>query len=269
MGDRYVAHVKYAVNIPPFTDVATVVSIAVDAEKAGWDGVFLWDHVQWSKDRPDVHDPWVLLGAIGLATERVRLGTLVTPLSRRRPTMVAKQVTTLDHLSSGRATLGVGLGAPDDLDFGDLGEQSDRRTRAAMLDESLELLDGLLGGPVTHAGEHYSVMADLLPRPLQLPRPPIWVAGVVPNRRPLERARRWDGVVPIGGGEKLTPDGLADYLGGDIPQDWDVVAPWAPGVPADEYADAGATWLIESTWPTETGWEQEFHDRIRRDPATS
>lgn len=150
MGDRYVAHVKYAVNIPPFTDVATVVSIAVDAERAGWDGVFLWDHVQWSPDRPDVHDPWVLLGAIAQATERVRLGTLVTPLSRRRPTMVAKQITTLDHLSRGRATLGVGLGAPDDLDFGDLGDESDRRTRAAILDESLELLDGLLGGPVTH-----------------------------------------------------------------------------------------------------------------------
>lgn len=256
---------KYAVNIPPFTDPAVVVEIARDAEAAGWDGVFVWDHVQWSADQPDVHDPWVLLGAIAQVTERVRIGTLVTPLPRRRPWVLAKQLTTLDHLSGGRAVLGVGLGAPDDLDFGDLGDCADPRTRGEMLDEGLAVLDGLLRGRFQHSGEHYTVDADLRPTPVQHPRPPIWVAGVVPNRKPLARARQWDGVVPIGSREKLTPDGLASYLGETPEHGWEVVAPWAPGVPAQEYADAGATWLVESTWPV-GDWVQEFHDRIRRDP---
>ncbi|MBA3310845.1 MAG: LLM class flavin-dependent oxidoreductase [Nocardioidaceae bacterium] len=260
---------RFAVSIPPFTEPATVVAIARDAEGAGWDGVFLWDHLQWSRDvAPDVHDPWVLLGAIAQVTDRVRLGTLVTPLSRRRPWVVAKQLTTLDHLSGGRAVFSVGLGEPPDRDFGDLGDEADPRVRAAMLDEGLGVLDALLrGGPSRHSGEHYTVEADLLPLPVQRPRPPIWVAGVLPNKRPLARARRWDGIVPIGPRELLTPDTLAEYLGGDTPDGWDVVASWAPGVPAADYAEAGATWLVESTWPV-GDWEQEFHDRIRRDPRS-
>src|SRR5690625_3452712 len=113
---------KYAVNIPPFTDAATVVRWAREAEEAGWDGVFLWDHIQWSPGVAPL-DPWVMLGAVATVTERVRLGPLITPLSRRRPHVVAKQLTTLDHLSGGRAVLGVGLGAPADRDFGDRSEE--------------------------------------------------------------------------------------------------------------------------------------------------
>lgn len=260
---------RYAVNLAPFTDTAAVVQMARDAEQAGWDAVFLWDHLQWGPSRPDVHDPWVLLGAIASATERVRLGTLVTPLPRRRPWVVAKQLTTLDHLSGGRSVLGVGLGAPDDLDFADLGDEADRGTRGAMLDEGLDLLDGLLRGPVEHRGEHYQVTADLLPRPVQQPRPPVWVAGVAPHRRPLRRACRYDGVAPIAAGQRLTPQGLASYLEGRetaVPPGWDVVSPWAPGVPADEYAGAGATWLVHSRRPTEARWEEELGERIRRGP---
>jgi alkanesulfonate monooxygenase SsuD/methylene tetrahydromethanopterin reductase-like flavin-dependent oxidoreductase (luciferase family) len=261
---------RFAVNIPPFTDPAVVVAVAQDAEAAGWDGVFLWDHLRWEKKwAPQVHDPWVLLGAIAQVTERVRLGTLVTPLSRRRPWVVAKQVTTLDHLSGGRAVLGVGLGEPPDADFADFSDEADPRVRAAILDEGLDIVDRLLSdGQASHHGVHFDVEATVSPLPLQRPRPPIWVAGVVPNKRPLRRARAWDGVVPMGEQDLLTPDALASYLEGDAPDGWDVVASRAPGVPADEYADAGATWLIDSTWPI-GDWVDEFQGRVRAGPPTT
>ncbi len=257
---------RHALSIPPFTDAATVVRLGVDAESAGWDAVFLWDHVRWRVEvDPDVHDPWVLLGAIASRTERVLLGTLVTPLSRRRPSTLAKQLTTLDHLSMGRAVLGVGLGEPPDRDFSDLGDEADPRTRAAMLDESLAVLDGLLRGDrVDHDGEHYSVHTQFRPGPRSSPRPRIWVAGVAPNRRPLERARRWDGVVPIG--EGLTPGGLRAYVGEDLPVGWDVVASDDGEHSPQEWADAGATWLLQSADPGETGWAEDLHARIRRGP---
>lgn len=259
---------KFAVNIPPFTDPAIVVGIARDAESAGWDGVFLWDHLVWStSNQPDVHDPWVLLGAIAEATERVRIGTLVTPLSRRRVHVVAKQLLTLDHLSGGRITFGVGLGEPAVADFGNFGDEPDGRSRAAILDEGLEVLDQLLrGAEVDHDGDHVTAHGRLRPGPVQQPRPPIWVAGVVPNQRPLRRARGWDGVVPIGSQELLAPDALSGYLGGDAPPGWEVVAPWGPGIPADEYAAAGATWLVQSTWPV-GDWVDEFRARVRGGPT--
>jgi alkanesulfonate monooxygenase SsuD/methylene tetrahydromethanopterin reductase-like flavin-dependent oxidoreductase (luciferase family) len=261
---------KFAVNVPPFTDPATVVQIARDAEAAGWDGVFLWDHLRWStRLSPDVHDPWTLLGAIAQVTEHVRLGTLVTPLSRRRPWVVAKQLTTLDHLSGGRAVLGVGLGEPPDADFADFGDEADPRARAALLDEGLAIVDALLStGHASHRGAHFRVEADVRPRPVQRPRPPIWVAGVVPNRRPLRRARSWEGVVPIADEDLLTPEALAEYLGGDRPPGWDVVASRAPGFPAVEYADAGATWLVDSVWPV-ADWVGELRDRVRGGPSAT
>lgn len=259
---------RHAVSIPPFTDAATVVVWAREAEAAGWDGVFLWDHVQWSADVAPL-DPWVLLGAVAHVTDHVRIGTMVTPLSRRRPYAVAKQLTTLDHLSRGRAVLGVGLGEPVDRDFADLGEEADRRVRAVMLDEALEVVDGLMRGSVDHTGEHYQVRADLRPRPVQRPRPPVWVAGVAPHRRPLARARRWDGIVPIGSGEHLTPEGLAAYLaldGEQAREGWDVVVHHRQGVPPGEYADAGATWLVRSVFPAVDGWEEELDDLVRSAP---
>ena len=185
---------RFAVNIPPFTDAATVVDLAVDAETAGWDGVFLWDHLQFMAGAHlTIHDPWVLLGAMAVRTERVRLGTVVTPLSRRRPQMVAKHVTTLDHLSGGRAVLGVGLGSPADADFAAFGDEADDLKRAAILDDRLTAVAAMLaGGEATHHGKHTHIDADLLPASVQRPRPPIWVAAVAPHRRPLARA------VPLG-----------------------------------------------------------------------
>jgi alkanesulfonate monooxygenase SsuD/methylene tetrahydromethanopterin reductase-like flavin-dependent oxidoreductase (luciferase family) len=259
---------RFAVSVPPFTRPDDVVRMAVDAEAAGWDGFFLWDHLRWSKSVDvEVHDPWVLLGAVATATQRMLLGPLVTPLSRRRPWVVAKQLTTLDHLSAGRSVFGVGLGAPADADFADVGEVADGRERAQILDEGLEVLDALLRGPTDHAGVTFSVRTDLRPRPLQQPRPPIWVAGYVPHRRPLARARRWDGVVPLGRGQPLTPDLLADYLGGEPrPPGWDVVVPILPGVDPSEFADVGATWLFDSVRPDRAGWVEDLTATIRRGP---
>ncbi|HWL01729.1 MAG TPA: LLM class flavin-dependent oxidoreductase [Microbacteriaceae bacterium] len=259
---------KHGINIPPFTDASTVVKWTREAEEAGWDGVFLWDHMQW---RPGVAplDPWVLLGAMAQVTERVLLGPLVTPLSRRRPQVVAKHIATLDHLSGGRAVLGVGLGEPVDRDFADLGEETDARVRAAMLDEALTVIDSLLTGPTDFQGEHYQIRADFHPRPLQRPRPPIWVAGLTPNRLPLVRSRRWEGTVPISPEGPLTPEQLAEHLlrdGAARPADWDVVITPERGIPVKEYADAGATWLVHSAWPTESGWESEISAIVDRGP---
>lgn len=259
-----------AVNIPPFGPAEVLVSLAVEAERAGWDGVFFWDHVVWVRRlRLDVFDPWVLLGAAAARTERVRLGTMVTPLPRRRPWVVAKQLTTLDHLSGGRAVLGVGLGEPADTDFAEFGEPAGAKERAAVLDEGLAVLDGLLRGPVDHDGAHFQVHTELLPRPVQQTRPPIWVAGVAPHRRPLVRAARWEGLVPIGGEGVLTPAELADYLALVVerPVEWEVVVARAAGCSAAEYAEAGATWLVEGIWPFD-GWVDELRAAIRSGPPT-
>jgi alkanesulfonate monooxygenase SsuD/methylene tetrahydromethanopterin reductase-like flavin-dependent oxidoreductase (luciferase family) len=260
--------VRTGISLPPFTDPTTLIDLAVEAEAAGWDGVFLWDHLVWEPEqRLDVQDPWVLLGAMAARTERVRLGTLVTPLARRRPWVVAKHLTTLDHLTGGRAMLGVGLGEPPDADFAAFGDLSAARDRAALLDEGLAVLDGLLRGPVEHRGPHYTVANELRPRPVQRPRPPIWVAAIAPNRRPLARAARWDGVVPIvppGGTPR--PDELTSYLDGvEAPPGWDVVAFRAPGVPADEYAAVGATWLVDAPWP-DGDWVPGVRARITSGP---
>ncbi|TWF76954.1 luciferase-like monooxygenase [Pseudonocardia hierapolitana] len=258
---------RHAVNLPPFAPPGTLVSLAVDAEQAGWDGVFFWDHMTWLPElRLHVHDPWVLLGAVAARTERVLLGTMVTPLARRRPWKVVKEITTLDHLSGGRAVLGVGLGAPPDAEFGAFGEPTAARHRADLLDEGLTVLDGLLRGRVDHDGEHYRVHAELLPRPVQDPRPPIWVAGESPHRRPLERAARWDGFVPLSGDGILTPDQVADYVdGAERPPGWDLVALHPDGIPAHEYQQAGVTWLVEGIDP-EGDWVDELRASIRRGP---
>jgi len=258
---------RFALSVPPFTDPATVVALARTAEASGWDGFFLWDHLRWEATDLDIHDAWVLLGAVAAQTSRIRIGTMITPLSRRRPWVVAKHLTTLDHLSGGRVTLGVGLGEPRDRDFADLGDEASPTVRAAMLDEGLAVLSGLVGdGRVSFHGSHYDVEADVLPLPVQRPRIPIWVAGVAPHTRPLERARQWDGFVPISD-DFLTPDQLASYVGPHPHDDWDLVAQWPEGTSPDDYAAAGATWLVRSTWPVEEGWVAELEALASAPPA--
>ena len=142
-------------NFGDYADPAEIRGLARDAEASGWDGLFLWDHAHREETVPTA-DPWVLLAAVACATRRLRLGTLVTPVPRRRPWKLAREVTTLDHLSGGRVVLGVGLGSPADAEFARLGEDPDARVRARKLDEGLEVLEGLFGArPFSYRGEHF------------------------------------------------------------------------------------------------------------------
>jgi alkanesulfonate monooxygenase SsuD/methylene tetrahydromethanopterin reductase-like flavin-dependent oxidoreductase (luciferase family) len=197
--------VRFSINIPNFGDFAdprTVAKVAVEAEQAGWDGLFVWDHVV--HDKRERHgqpfgDPWMLLTAAALATSRLRLGTLVTAVARRRPEQLARQVATLDSLSGGRVIFGAGLGGPIEDEFGSFGEITDPVVLAERLDEGLELLQRYWSGePVNHVGRHYQASdVSLLPATVQQPRPPVWIGGFWPHRRPMRRAAHWDGVVPL------------------------------------------------------------------------
>jgi hypothetical protein len=197
------AGMRFSINIPNFGDFAdaeAVARVASDAEAAGWDALFVWDHVLYRKREERVFgDPWILLTAAALATTRIRLGPLVTPVPRRRPQQLARQVATLDHLSGGRVIFGAGLGGPVDDEYGSFAEPTDPKLLAERLDEGIELLDRFWSGEqVTHHGRHYDVdEVKLLPRPVQRPRVPIWIGGFWPARRPMRRAARWDGAVPL------------------------------------------------------------------------
>ncbi|TME35674.1 MAG: LLM class flavin-dependent oxidoreductase [Chloroflexi bacterium] len=191
--------VRYGLNLPTggaAGDARTLGEFAALAEAAGWDGVFLEDYLVY-QDRQDIptYDPWVALAVMATRTQRLRLGTEVTPLARRRPWKVARETVTLDHLSGGRLVLGVGLGVASAIDMAHFGEQTDNRRRADQLDEALEVLVGLWSGePFSYAGAHYAIReTTFLPRPVQQPRIPIWVGGGYPNRGPMRRAARWDG----------------------------------------------------------------------------
>jgi alkanesulfonate monooxygenase SsuD/methylene tetrahydromethanopterin reductase-like flavin-dependent oxidoreductase (luciferase family) len=266
---------RFALNLPNFGDFADphrLVDLARRAEASGWDGFFIWDHIRAGEWAGPVADPWVALTAVAAATERLIVGTMVTPLPRRRPTTLARQTVTLDHLSRGRLVLGVGIGWPPDVDFADLGDSGDNRVRAAQLDEGLQVLTGLWSGePFSFEGEHYHIRGtQFLPAPFQQPRIPIWVGSTWPRRRPARRAARWDGVVPLVHDPEMefrppTAPEVAEMLA-YIRQHRDPAAPFevvvgdslsglaeqgrtAPEV-IGPYEEAGATWWMESIgWP--------------------
>ena len=261
---------RFAVSCPNAGDPARLVALAQDSERAGWDGFFVWDHLHLVRAMAlDLHDPWVLLGAVAHATQRLRIGALVTPVARRRPWKLAKEIVTLDHLSGGRVTVGVGLGWPDDDDFGAFGEPAAPAARAAVYDEGLDLLDRLLrGGPVRSAGPTYAIDVDLHPGPVQRPRPPVWVAAMSAGR-PLARAARYDGVaLASGDGEPVTPDDVARLVAA-LPahgHPFDVIVPWAPAHAPVRYYEAGATWLVAGCWP-EDDWFDGLEAWARRGPG--
>ncbi|MFJ1652815.1 LLM class flavin-dependent oxidoreductase [Streptomyces sp. NPDC088337] len=194
---------RFSINVPNFGDFAdpcNVATAAAAAEEAGWDGLFVWDHVlhRQHQGRPFA-DPWMLLTAAALATSRIRLGALLTPVPRYRPQQLARQVATLDHLSGGRVIFAAGLGGPIEDEYRSFGDAADPRLLAERLDEGLDLLRRYWSGePVNHRGRHYEARnVALLPAPVQRPRPPVWIGGFWPRRPPMRRAARWDGVVPL------------------------------------------------------------------------
>jgi len=258
---------KHGISIPNFggfADIKRLTELASEAEDNGWDGFFLWDHM--NEPPLPMLDPWVALAAIAGATKHIRIGTMVTPVPRRRPWKLARETVSIDLLSEGRLILGVGLGGMPKEEHTRFGEDADDRVRARRLDEGLDILTGLWSGePFSYQGEEYQVdEAAFLPRPVQQPRIPIWVAGYWPNRKPFRRAARWDGVIPArapeerGGMPQLLPPAetpaMVDYTMShrDADSPFDVVLsafmPPDPGQAreiADSFAAAGATWLLE------------------------
>jgi alkanesulfonate monooxygenase SsuD/methylene tetrahydromethanopterin reductase-like flavin-dependent oxidoreductase (luciferase family) len=255
----------------PWGDARAAAELAEMAERSGWDGFFVWEPV-WG------FDAWVNLAAAAMVTRRIRLGTLLSPLSRMRPWKLASETVNLDHLSNGRLILSVGLGAVD-TGFAEFGEQTDRRIRAELLDEGLEILTGLWRGqPFTFEGTHYRVRPtsfQVPPLPVQQPRIPIWVVGALGSEKSMRRALRYDGLLPTvidetGQARGATPDeirAMRTYIDARVPdRAYDIIVEGkTPGDDPDQareilnpWREAGATWWIEALWDapnTLAGWE--------------
>jgi alkanesulfonate monooxygenase SsuD/methylene tetrahydromethanopterin reductase-like flavin-dependent oxidoreductase (luciferase family) len=269
----------------PGGDARTLAELAHEAEAAGWDGVFVPDCIDidnGNRALPAGFDPWVTLAAIAMRTERVRLGAIVTPPSRRRPWKLARETMTLDHLSNGRLIVAVGLGALDDGAFGKVGEATDLKTRAEMLDEGLAILAGLWSGrPFDFHGAHYQMDEMRFQPPVQSPRIPVWVVGVWPRMKSMRRALRWDGILPQKSGAPdaaMTPadiEAMRAFIAaerGDTTA-YDIIAEGeTPGDDRDAasaivrpLAEAGATRWMETRWFGALGPE-EIRTRLRQGP---
>jgi len=252
---------RHGLFVPIFDELANpsvLAQLAAEAEQAGWDGVYLWDHIYFRAPVRAATDPWVSLAAMAATTEKIRLGPMVTPLARRRPQILARALVALDQLSGGRMTFGAGLGL--DTSGGELsrfGEELDDRRRAQMLDEGLGLLRELCSGqPVDHQGEFYRAEGvRFLPRAVQDPLP-IWIGARWPFRHPLLRAARFEGVFLI---DLVSPADLASArqvvieARGGVIDDFDIAVRLPPGASDTEWTDAGATWVLTSFDPFSTG----------------
>jgi alkanesulfonate monooxygenase SsuD/methylene tetrahydromethanopterin reductase-like flavin-dependent oxidoreductase (luciferase family) len=252
---------KYGFVLPS-GDARAAADMARAAEAAGWDGFFVWEPV-WGVDA------WVALTAAAMVTERLRLGTIITPVSRMRPWKLASETATLDNLSGGRVILSVGLGALDS-GFAAFGEATDRKTRAELLDEGLDILTGLWRGqPFSYEGAHYKIQPTefMVPSPpVQQPRIPVWVVGAWNRPKSMARVLKYDGILPnpmtVGGEHRpLTTDDVRDiaaHVAANRTETtpFDIVAEGAtPGNKPKKaaeiirgWAEAGATWWIEALW---------------------
>jgi alkanesulfonate monooxygenase SsuD/methylene tetrahydromethanopterin reductase-like flavin-dependent oxidoreductase (luciferase family) len=276
--------VKFGLDVPTtgeYADPRTLALLASEAEGARWDGFFLWDVLLGGADMTtSALDPWIALTAVALNTTRIRIGTLATPLARERPWLAARRIANLDQLSGGRMDCVAGLGYRE-ADFTAFGEDGDAKVRARKLDEGLVILAGLLTEErFSYAGDYYTVeQVTLRPRPVQSPRPPIWLAVGWPRKAPVRRAARWEGVCLKSyhqdRREPLTPADVAEALAyiheqraSDMPFDL-AVSGESPNdaetarAQVQPYAEAGATWWIEEG----LGWTlEEFRARIQAGP---
>jgi hypothetical protein len=271
----------------PDIDLKNIGELAHQAEQAGWDGVFIPDCISIeTKTIPAVpfYDPWIALGIVAGRTRRIRFGTMITAMPRRRPWKLARETMTLDHLSNGRFILAVGLGAAaDDAGFYKVGEAMDLKTRAELLDEGLEILAGCWSGkPFSFQGKHYQVdQLTLVPTPVQSPRIPVWVVGIWRKMKSVNRALRWDGIIP----QKYKPEPSEMYmkpeeiaevcaLAGekrDASCNFDIIAsgttPGKDNKRASQkirpYAQAGATWWLEAAWGAAS---EKVRARIQQGP---
>jgi alkanesulfonate monooxygenase SsuD/methylene tetrahydromethanopterin reductase-like flavin-dependent oxidoreductase (luciferase family) len=259
-------------------DPRFLLELAERAEAAGWDGVFLEDYVLYQGDPAIPTAPtWPVLAAVAVRTTRLVLGVEVTPLARRRPWNVAREVAAVDQLSEGRVVLGVGLGdvrdhVVADASFTHFGEERDPRQRAELLDEALEIVAGLWAGqPFSFRGTHFTVdEVTFLPRPVQEPRPPIWIGGGYPKRRPVERALRWDGACLYNARHgPLPPEAVAELRARAGPRSWTIAVGGSPR--RDDWdaerehvaavRDAGADWWIEWAPPADRDSMRAVVDR--------
>jgi alkanesulfonate monooxygenase SsuD/methylene tetrahydromethanopterin reductase-like flavin-dependent oxidoreductase (luciferase family) len=269
--------VKCAIGLPnvgEYGDPRLLVALAFEAERAGWDGVFVWDHVAYREPGWPVADPYVAVAAIAQATSRIRVGVLVSAVARRRPWKLARETASLDVLSGGRLVVGAGLGSQPRVEFADFGEDPDPRVRAERLDEGLAIVSGLWSGePFSYRGRHFAVEETVFrPRPVQRPRIPIWVGGRWPARPPFRRAARWDGLFAtfdgVGHADTPTPAQLraaVEYTLGyreadDAPFDVVVEGHSAGREPMllEAFEAAGLTWWIEKL-----GWFRGSVDAMR------
>ncbi len=277
---------QFAIDLPPFgpfSDPHRVAELAYEAEEAGWDGFFLWDHINYklegSLDPVAIADPWILLAAIALRTKRIKLGPMVTPLPRRRPWKLARETVTLDHLSAGRLVLGIGLGSDYDGEYHDFGEATDARVHGEKLDEGLAILTRLWSGEeCSYEGQQYQLsQVQFLPTPLQQPGIPIWIAGIWPHKKPFRRAAKFDGIYPQMRGHIPTPEDFQQILAFIHSQrmrttPFDAVA-FGLTSGTDKASDAahvasfsqvGATWWLEHFAPRHTF--EQVRQRIHRGP---
>jgi alkanesulfonate monooxygenase SsuD/methylene tetrahydromethanopterin reductase-like flavin-dependent oxidoreductase (luciferase family) len=257
-------------------DPREMAQLAAEAEAAGWDGVFYYDAIAIGD--AELYDPWVVLAAMAMRTVRVTLGLIVAAPARHRPWKLARETMTVDRVSGGRLVLPVGLGALEDAGFGNVGEPTDARTRAELMDESLAILDGLWSGkPFSFEGRHYKFgPMTFRPTPVQQPRIPIWVVGAWPHERSMRRVLRWDGIVT------QTDDvaeirAIAEYIERERPAElrdraFEIVVqgstpagkPAAAAKKVRPYTEAGATWWIEANWNAAT--VESVRRRIKAGP---